>query len=135
VLIYDGHCRFCVANVRILRALDLSGRVAFLSLHDQRVAERYSDLSHERLMREMHLVDGAGTRTGTGTVYGGAAAFRRLTRLMPLLWPLAPLLHLPFSLPLWSWLYDVVARHRYRFGRLGGCENGACAVHFGPRRT
>jgi predicted DCC family thiol-disulfide oxidoreductase YuxK len=139
VLIYDGHCRFCVANVRILRALDLGGRVAFLSLHDQRVAERYSDLSHERLMREMHLVDGAGagdgTRTGTGTVYGGAAAFRRLTRLMPLLWPLAPLLHLPFSLPLWSWLYDIVARHRYRFGRLDGCDNGACAVHFGPRRT
>jgi predicted DCC family thiol-disulfide oxidoreductase YuxK len=129
VLIFDGQCRFCSANVRVLRALDRGGRLAFLSLHDRRVAERYPDLSHDQLMQRMYLVDGAGER------YSGAAAFRRLTRLLPWLWPLAPLLHLPFSLPLWSWLYDLVARNRYRFGRIEECDNGACAVHFGPRRS
>lgn len=129
VLIYDGHCRFCVANVRALKWLDRGGQLAFLSLHDARVAERYSDLSHEQLMRQMYLVDGAGAR------HGGAAAFRRLTRMLPILWPLAPLMHVPFTLPLWGWLYAVVARNRYRFGRIQQCDNGACAVHFGPRRS
>lgn len=129
VLIFDGHCRFCLANVRVLRKLDVGGRLVFLSLHDGRVAERYPDLSHEQLMKQMYLVDAAGTR------HGGAAAFRRLTRLLPALWLLAPLMHVPFSLPLWGWLYDVVARNRYRFGRIEECENGACAVHFGPRRS
>jgi len=127
VVIFDGDCRFCQAQVARLNRLDLGRRLAFLSLHDPRVAERYPDLSHEQLMAQMFVVDPQGGR------HGGAMAIRYLSRHQPLLWPLAPLLHVPCSLPLWSWLYHEVAKRRYRWGRVSDCENGACAVHLNPR--
>jgi predicted DCC family thiol-disulfide oxidoreductase YuxK len=46
------------------------------------------------------------------------------------LWPLAPLLHIPFSMPLWRWLYRLVARNRYRIaGKRMECDDQACSVH------
>ncbi|MGC4003208.1 MAG: hypothetical protein QM811_08770 [Pirellulales bacterium] len=49
------------------------------------------------------------------------------------MWVLAPLLHIPFSLPLWQWGYDQVAKRRYRWGKVDDCADGACAIHFGPK--
>lgn len=125
VVIYDGHCRFCTAQVRRLNRWDRRGRLAFLSLHDPVVTERYPDLTHEQMMQQMYVVDRQGNR------YGGAAAFRYLSRQLPLLWPVAPLVHIPFSLPAWQWLYRQVAKRRYALGKTGQCEDGACKVHFG----
>jgi len=124
VVIYDGHCRFCTAQVRKLARMDTGGRLAFLSLHDPEVARRYPDLSHDALMQDMYVVDRQGGR------HRGAAAFRYLSRRMPWLWPLAPLMHIPFSLPLWQWLYRQVAKRRYLFGKTQSCDDGSCAVHF-----
>lgn len=127
VVIYDGHCRFCRGQVERLAKFDRSGRLAFLSLHDPRVAQRYPDLSYDQLMAQMYLVDGRGVR------HAGASAIRYLSRKLPLLWALAPFLHLPGSLPVWQWLYQQVARRRYRWGKLAeSCDDGSCAVHFGP---
>jgi len=123
VVIYDGHCRFCTGQVRNLARLDWRRRLSFLSLHDPRVAEQYSDLTHEQLMEQMYVIDRRGGR------HGGAAAFRYLTRHLPLLWLLAPLLHVPGSLPVWSWCYRQIARRRYWFGRTATCEDGACKLH------
>ena len=49
-LIYDGHCRFCIAQVQRLARWDRSGKLAFVSLHDPRVAELCPDLTHDQLM-------------------------------------------------------------------------------------
>jgi predicted DCC family thiol-disulfide oxidoreductase YuxK len=68
--------------------------------------------------------------TPEGRRYGGAAAFRYLTRRLPRLWILAPLLHLPFSLPLWQWAYRQVARRRYQLAKSEPCEGDVCKVHF-----
>ena len=111
VVIYDGDCRICDGQVRRLHQWDGCHRLAYLSLHDQQVAEKYPDLDHDQLMKAMVIVDGKGRR------YWGATAVRYLTRRLPRLWPLAPLLHLPGSLPLWRMLYRQVARSRYRWGR------------------
>jgi predicted DCC family thiol-disulfide oxidoreductase YuxK len=124
VVIYDGHCRFCRAGVERLHWWDGGARLAFISLHDPRVAERYPDLSHEQLMAQMYVVDAAGNR------YGGADAIRFLTRRLPWFWPIMPLVHIPFSLPLWQWLYDVVASRRYLFGKTEECDGGTCSLHF-----
>lgn len=124
VLIFDGNCRFCIAQMRLLNRLDTRDRLAFVSLHDEEVTGRWPDLTHDQLMEQMYLVDRSGNR------HGGAAAFRYLSRILPPLWPLAPLLHIPFSLPLWRFGYRVVARYRYRFGRVNECEEGSCSVHF-----
>jgi predicted DCC family thiol-disulfide oxidoreductase YuxK len=127
VVIYDGHCSFCTNQVARLNRWDAGDRLAFVSLHDPLVGERYPDLSHDDMMRQMYLVDGQGNR------HGGAAAFRYLTRRLPRLWALAPLLHLPLSLPLWQWGYHQVAKRRYLMNPPSDCENGACAVHFGEK--
>jgi predicted DCC family thiol-disulfide oxidoreductase YuxK len=127
VVIFDGHCRFCRGGVERLARLDRRGQLAFLSLHDERVAEWYPDLTHEQLMADMYLVDRSGTR------HRGAAAVRYLTRKLPILWALAPLLHIPGSLPIWQWGYSQFARRRYRWGKVDDCADGTCSVHFGPR--
>ena len=126
IVIYDGDCRFCTGQVENLASWDSRGRLAFLSLHDPEVAKRFPDLTYDRLMEEMVVVDRQGNR------YGGAAAFRYLTTRLPRLYLLAPLMHIPFTLPLWSWGYKQVARRRYRIaGKTGeGCEDEACKVHF-----
>ncbi len=128
VVIYDGDCKFCTAGVTGLARWDGSGhRLAFISLHDPLVAELWPDLTHEMLMDQLYVIDNAGNR------YGGAAAFRYLSRRLPWLWPIAPLMHIPFSLPLWQWMYRQVAKRRYKLGgKTGnGCDGDACAVHFG----
>jgi predicted DCC family thiol-disulfide oxidoreductase YuxK len=126
VVIFDGECNFCRAQVERLARWDGTGkRLAFLSLHDPRVAERYPDLTHDMLMAQMYVIDRQGRR------HGGAAAFRYLTTRLPRLWLLAPLLHLPGTLPLWQWGYRLIAKNRYLFmGRQPTCENGACEIHF-----
>lgn len=111
VVIYDGNCRFCDGQVRRLHQWDGRHRLAFLSLHDPQIAEKYPFLDHDQLMKAMVVVDGKGRR------YAGAGAVRYLSRRLPCLWPLVPVLHIPGSFPLWRMLYRQVARSRYRWGR------------------
>jgi predicted DCC family thiol-disulfide oxidoreductase YuxK len=122
VVIYDGFCSFCHAQMRMLHRLDLTGRLAFLSLHDERSNEYLPGMSFEEKMKAIALVDAEGGR------YFGAAAFRTLSRRLPLLWWLMPVLHIPGSLGLWQWLYNKVASVRYRFGRRQ-CDGGTCELH------
>lgn len=130
VVIYDGNCNFCISQVKNLRRLDCcGGRLSFLSLHDPRVSERYPDLTHDQLMAEMYIVDQKQQR------HGGGDAVRYLSRRLPLLWIAAPILHLPGTANLWRYLYNQVAKRRYKLaGKKDGgsnCDGDACAVHFG----
>ena len=109
--------------MRWLSAMD-QGRIAYVSLHDPMVSERWPNLSHEDLMSRIYLVDDLGEK------YGGAAAFRYLSRKLVALWILAPLLHIPGSLPLWQFVYKRIAKIRYRFGRIEACEDDSCGLHF-----
>ena len=123
VVIYDGDCQFCTRQVERLHRWDGHNRLAFLSLHDPEVSRYAANLTHEQLMAQMYVVDQQGKQ------YGGAAAFRYLSCRLPRLWSLAPLMHIPFSLPVWQLLYDQVAKRRYRLNKTN-CENGACRIHF-----
>ncbi|MFN9342427.1 MAG: thiol-disulfide oxidoreductase DCC family protein [Planctomycetota bacterium] len=133
IVIYDGECQFCCRQVARLDWLDRGGRLAFLSLHDPAVAALLPGMSHEELMKEMLVLPAAAANRQPRPVHGGAAAARYLSRRLPLLWWLAPLLHLPGSLPLWSWAYHLVARNRYRWNKARGkadCATGSCDLHF-----
>ena len=127
VVIFDGHCRFCIANMRWLHWVD-RGKLAYVSLHDPLVCERWPELTREQMMSQIYLIDDRGRK------HGGAAAFRYLSRKLVGLWWLAPLLHVPGSLPLWQFLYQQIARIRYRFGRLDPCDNGTCSLHFNQQK-
>ena len=127
VVIFDGHCRICSAQIARLARWDKRQRLAFLSLHDSEVYQRYPNLHHDQLMDEMVVVDPHGRQ------HRGAAAFRYLSRVVPRLWPLALVMHIPGSLPLWQWMYRRFARWRYVFGRKPACDDGTCEVHFHKR--
>lgn len=131
VVIYDGNCQFCRNQVQRLARLDTGQRLAFVSLHEPVVAERFPELSHEQLMEQMYVVD------SRGAPHGGAAAIRYLSRRLPRIWILAPLLHIPGTMPLWQWGYRQFALRRYRFNGLpdeAECRNGACRVHLANRQ-
>ena len=123
VVIFDGHCRFCLANMRWLRVIDC-GKVAYVSLHDPIVGERWPDLTRGQMMSQIYLIDDRDRK------HGGAAAFRYLSRKLISMWLLAPFLHIPMSLLLWQFLYKQIARIRYRFGRVESCDDGSCSLHF-----
>ena len=119
-VIYDGCCRFCRSQVALLRRLSLGREPEFLSLHDPLVADRFPELSADDLLSQMYVID------PQGVARGGAEAVRYLSRRLPMLWPLAVLLHVPGSLPLWKRLYAFVARHRLWIA--GSCDDGACRI-------
>ncbi len=121
-VLFDGECNFCRNQIGWLRWLDRAKRLQFLSLHDSKVATDFPDLSYEQLMEQIWLVNRQGLRVG------GADAIRYLAIRIPLLFPLVPFFYFPGSMPLWRWLYRLVAKYRYRIaGR--NCENGACQLH------
>src|SRR5262245_41362486 len=126
IVIYDGHCKFCTASVQNLAKWDTKSRkLAFLSLHDPEVQSRFQQLTYDQLMKEMYLVD------RRGKIHRGAEAFRYLTTQLPRLYPLAPLMHIPFSLSFWSWAYHQIARRRYSImGKSAACDGEACQMHF-----
>ena len=119
-VLYDGQCRFCRSHVAILRALDFTGRLSFTSLHDPSVASDFPEIALEDLHRQMYVVD------VRGLARGGADAVRSLSRRLVLLWPLALLLHVPGTMPIWQRLYAFVARHRLKIA--GACDDGNCRL-------
>lgn len=123
IVIYDGHCRICTAQIQRLVRWDSAGRLAFLSLHDPEVHRRWPDLTHEAMMQSMVLIDTTGGR------HWGAEAIRYLSTRLWRLWPLAPLLHLPGTMRLWQWCYRQIANRRYKLGGMT-CDDGACQVHY-----
>ena len=127
VVIYDGQCVFCRSQVERLNRWDGKNRLSFLSLHDDQARHLCPDLSHDQLMEQMYIVTRSGHR------YGGAAAARYLTRRLPRLWLAAPVMHIPFTLPIWQWMYMKVAERRYRLSGKDDCESGTCEIHFGKK--
>lgn len=129
VVIWDGQCSFCLKQVQRLRRFDVLGQLAYLSLHDVRVGERYPDLSHAAMMDQMWVV------TGDGRKFGGADAGRYLSRKLPGLWWLAPLLHIPASMPVWRWMYGKIAERRYRLSSMTCDEEESCRIHLPSSKT
>jgi predicted DCC family thiol-disulfide oxidoreductase YuxK len=123
VVLYDGQCNFCKKQIDHLRRLDGRDRLQFVSLHDPEVAMHYPDLTFEQLMEQMWIVSPAGNR------YGGADSLRYLTRRLPILWPLAPILHFPGAMPLWRFAYRQIAKRRYKIAGRNCDENGTCSLH------
>jgi predicted DCC family thiol-disulfide oxidoreductase YuxK len=121
-IIYDGNCTFCQRQVARLRALDRRKRLSYISLHDPQVAARWPELTHEDLMRQMYVI------SHRGEIFGGPDAVRYLSRRLPSLWWLAPLVHVPVLRGLGNTLYRWVAQRRYQFGRNVDCENGTCSI-------
>jgi predicted DCC family thiol-disulfide oxidoreductase YuxK len=122
VVIWDGKCNFCRTQVERIQAFDRSGKLTYISLHDPRVSERYPELNYDQLMDQMWVI------TSDHQRFGGADAIRYLSRHLPRLWWLAPVMHLPYAMPLWRYFYRVLANRRYRLAG-ENCDGGTCSLH------
>lgn len=132
IVIWDGQCKFCLAQVKRLRWVD-SGKLAYMSLHDPRVAELAPTLDFEQLMSQMWvcspLVDRSVSDKLPPVLEGGADAVRYLSRRLPWLWPTMPLFHIPGAMPLWRLLYGQVAKRRYKIAGKNCDDGGTCHLH------
>jgi predicted DCC family thiol-disulfide oxidoreductase YuxK len=125
VVIYDGSCRFCQSQVAKLAHWDSEQVLAFVPLQHELVAERYSDLTRDMLLKEMYLVSRQGVR------FGGVHALREIAqRLRRLRW-LRFWFRIPLAMPISRLVYRTIAKVRYRlWGRVNRCDHGTCDVHF-----
>jgi predicted DCC family thiol-disulfide oxidoreductase YuxK len=132
VVIFDGKCVFCQKQVRNLRKFDGGDRLAFVSLHDPLVAERYPDLTYDQMMDQLYLIPSKSSGRSDQR-YGGAEAVAYLTTQFPRLWLLAPILNFPFLMPVWQFFYRLVANRRYKIAgkQPDACDpDGTCDLHF-----
>jgi len=128
VVIYDGKCVFCRKSIGMLDAWVSKDQLCYVSLHDSWVAENVPDLTYDDMMKQMYLI-----ARSDGSKHAGAEAIRYLSTRSWKLWIAAPFLHFPFSMPLWQWMYQQVAKRRYLIAGKDddACdEDGTCKVHF-----
>ncbi len=123
---YDGKCVVCQSTCEVVRALDWRRRIKFVDIHDDAGLPMPGiELTDERLMGEIHVLDEA------GGLYVGFEGTRRLLREVPLGLPLWLLLRAPGMDGLGGRLYRAVAKRRYGINRLlgvalPGCPDGSC---------
>jgi predicted DCC family thiol-disulfide oxidoreductase YuxK len=122
VILYDGHCRFCSAQMRRLARLLPDGAYEAASFQDEGVLERFPGLTWEQAMRAIQVVD------TTGRVFTGLEGIVRALAALRLLGRLAYIYYIPGIRQLGDAVYAAVARRRYRIaGRT--CDAGTCALH------
>jgi predicted DCC family thiol-disulfide oxidoreductase YuxK len=128
VVLYDGHCKFCIAGSKRLLALARRGAVDAVDFQQPGVLERFPGLSHDDCMQAMQLV------MPDGRVYSGFEAAVRAVATRPVLGTVALSYDLPGVRQFCDLLYRLVASYRYRImGKAvaaGECEGGTCALHF-----
>ena len=117
-VLYDGRCAFCIRALRIVRALDVTGRIRLYDAHDTRTLEAFPGLANADLDEAMYTV------SAQGDVDRGFFAFRRLVAAAPLMWPLVPVFRFPGAALIGPRVYAWVARNRRRLG----CRSDACEL-------
>lgn len=122
LLLYDGHCGFCLESVQHLRVLDVFSWIDPLDFHRQPDLPRlHAALTPARCRSEMVLVE------PNGHLSGGFDAFMRMTRHVPMLMPLWPVVHLPGAKRIGRRVYRWIAAHRYLLHRNPTCAANQCA--------
>jgi predicted DCC family thiol-disulfide oxidoreductase YuxK len=102
---YDGDCGFCTRVVRLMAWLDRGRRIRWVAF--QSLETLPGGLTRADLQREAYIQRGE-------ELEGGFYSFRRLSQLLPPLWPLAPLLWFPGVNRAGEAVYAWVARNRMR---------------------
>ncbi len=119
-LLYDGTCRFCIAQAKRLERLG-RGHVAIASAYADGVRARFPMVPQEGVLGEMKLVE------PDGRVLGGAAAIARtIEHGRGALGVLAKVYWFPPVRLVADAIYKVIARNRYRLR--GRCEDGSCDI-------
>lgn len=130
IVLYDGQCRFCIAQTRNLVALARKDALELVDFQQPGVLDRYPGITHDACMQAMHLI------TPEGRIYKGFEAAVHAVATRPVLGKIAYLYYLPGLKQLCDLGYRIIANYRYRLlGRKvaeEGCDGGTCSLHFPP---
>jgi predicted DCC family thiol-disulfide oxidoreductase YuxK len=122
-VLYDGACGLCRRSAAVLWTTDALHRLEFADARDEALLRaRFSGVDPRAALEDMHLV------TSQGRVYVGFDAYRRMASLIPLGWPVLPLLYLPGVPWLGRKVYRRVADSRIPILH---CAGGSCEVDHG----
>jgi len=105
-IIYDGQCGFCRSSIRVLQVMDLWGKLEYVA--------------GPKGMNEMRL------EFFDGKAYGGFFALRQLSWILPMLYPMIPVVYFPGMGIIGPLAYRWVARNRYLFPVFHSCSKGQC---------
>ncbi len=124
-VIYDGHCHFCRRSIEQLQVMDLFARCDYVDYHSyvksaQQLEQLHPSLSKQLVASQLHFI------TPDGKIYGGFFAFRQMAWLMPMLYPLLPLMYLPTADWLGLGVYRFIAQNRYLLHFNRTCEDNHC---------
>ena len=88
---YDSRCNLCRRTISLVRVLDVFGRLTFVNaLYAADVdLRRFSPLDPAALLPGIHTISGNQT-------LAGFQSFRALAARVPFLWPIVPILRIPF---------------------------------------
>ncbi len=108
-VLYDGDCGLCSRTMRVLRALDIRKKTVQTDiLRDwEPVHEQFPQLDFDSCLRDMHVID------RQGRIFVGFDAYRSLAWVLPLAWPVIPILYLPPVRWCGMKIYRYVADHRH----------------------
>lgn len=116
LVLYDGVCRLCIAGLGFIIRHDPASRVRFAAMQSalgQELLMRH-DLPRDNFKSFAVLAD--------GVVLQRSDAVLRIARALRQPWPLLGALLRVLPRALRDWLYDLVARNRYRwFGKRDTC--------------
>ena len=122
-LIFDDRCGFCRKSVLLLRRLDWFGAIEFVPLGQAaELMERHA-ITSQAMETAMHYI------SPLGQVTNGAEAFRVFGKKVPLLFPCALFLHLPFALRLAKVVYRKVAARRHALSRGLRCDSDPYTIN------
>jgi predicted DCC family thiol-disulfide oxidoreductase YuxK len=119
-LVYDGYCPLCIRTMTQLDALDGGRVLRYVDLEREpaSASELLPGVSREGMREEMAVV------TPSGDVLRGFFAFREISKRLPVLWVLVPVMFAPGAEWVGTRVYAWVAANRAR--RL--CDGDACVV-------
>jgi len=121
LLIYDGHCKFCINSVRKLKVMDLFETlkpVDFQVIKDIKLL--HPELTSELTMSQLYLIE------TDGQLYGGYHVMRRICWTMPMLYPFIPIIYFPGMGIMGPIIYKFIAKNRYLLHGHPTCQNNAC---------
>ncbi len=120
-ILFDGECPLCIRSMTAIRYLDWFDRITYSELQDrwQVLSQTHPHISLEACLEEMHMI------LPNNSVRKGFFAFREVTRYLPVLYFLRPVLYFPGMSRLGDSVYRFIAARRPRF--LQSCHAGFCS--------
>lgn len=109
-ILFDGACGFCKRTAKIVGYLDWLGRINardFVSEWDA-VQREHPQLELEACLQDMHVI------REDGAIHKGFDGYRSMAWVLPLCWPILPLMYVP-PIHWLAWkIYRYIADHRKR---------------------